>query len=109
MTDAPKRDTESAPPSVDLSHMTAAEAAMTIQLTAIGDQLKGISKTLLADSDWKHRVTDLLVAQGKAIEAILRKRGGKDEAIADGLRDLRVGLLPPYTDEDSETTQPGAQ
>lgn len=107
MTDAPKRDTESAPPSVDLSHLTPEAAALMIQLGDIVHQLEKINGTLLADSEWKHRVTELLVVQGKALEAILRKRG--EDAEADVLRERRVGLLPPYTDEDSETTQPGAQ
>lgn len=108
MNDAPKaRDTESAPPSVDYSTMSASEAAVMIRLDDIGRQLKGIGDTLFADHEWKQRVTNLLVVQGKALESILRKRG--EDAEADVLRERRVGLLPPYTDEDSETTQPGAQ
>jgi len=106
MTDS--RDTEApSPPSVDWSHLTASEAAVMVRLQDIGDQLGKIGTTLLADSAWKSRVVELLVVQGKALERLLRKRG--EDAEADALRAGRVSLLPPYTDEDRETTQPGAQ
>ncbi len=104
MTD--RRDTEApSPPSVDYSHMTATEAGVIVRLEDIGRQLGKISATLFADSEWKERVTGLLVVQGKALEKILRLRG--EDAEADVLRERRVSLLPLYTDEDRETTQPG--
>lgn len=108
MTDAPRaRDTESSPPSVDYSALTPSEASVMIRLDDIGKQLKSIGETLRGDYEWKVRVTDLLVDLSKSHEKILRLRGEDDDAEA--LRRKRITLLPPYTHEDEETTQPGAE